>query len=126
MQKKPKFQVGSTSLLRPCQDVTAPNTSQLRFVAHLITHAPRSLRFYYILPKTFQIALRANCAFATISPCSSRSYKFKSTLSTFSVVLQVFWNELWFQKIAREDIKAGKRVALHNLAPVFMLVLSVW
>ena len=44
-RKKHSFQVCSTSLLRSCQDVTASNTSQQRFVPRLITHSPRSLRF---------------------------------------------------------------------------------
>ena len=60
------------------------------------------------------------------SPRSSRSYEFKSTLSAFSFVLQVFLSELCFQKVAREGIKARKGVAFYNLDPVFMLVLSLW
>ena len=124
-RKKHSFQVCSTSLLRSCQDVTASNTFQLRFVPRLITHSPRPLRFQYVLSKTFQIALRAYCAFTTFSLRSSRSYKFKSRLSTFSFVLQVFFSELCFQKVAREGIKVRKWEAVQNLAPVFMLVLSV-
>ena len=58
---------------------------------------------------TCQIALRTYCAFTTFSLCSSRWYKFKFTLSTFSFVLQVFLSELCFQKIGREDIKARKK-----------------
>ena len=46
----------------------------------------------------FQIALRAYCAFTTFSSRFSRSYQFKSMLSTFSFVLQVFLSELCFQK----------------------------
>lgn len=38
-------QVGSTSKPRPCQDVTASNAFQPSFVARLIKHAQRTLRF---------------------------------------------------------------------------------
>ena len=45
-RKKLSSQVGSMSLLHPCQDVAATSTSQLSFVARLIKHAPRLLRVY--------------------------------------------------------------------------------
>ena len=41
-------------------------------------------------------------------------------LFMFLFVLQVFLSGQCFQKVAREDIKARKWVALHNLVPVFM------
>ena len=115
-RKKHNYQVCSTSLLRSCQTVTASNTSQLRFVARLITHSPRPLRFnpFFCFNKTFQIALRTDCALTTFSPRSSRSYKFNSTLSTLSFVLQVFLSELCFQKVAREGIKVRKWEAAQN------------
>ena len=61
MQEKHNFQVCSTSLLRSCQDVTASNTFKLRFVARLITHSPRPLRFnaFFLRPFRSQFALIA-------------------------------------------------------------------
>ena len=44
--KNHSFQVGSTSSPSSCKDVTASNTSQLSFVAHLIKCAPRPLRVH--------------------------------------------------------------------------------
>ena len=124
-RKKHNYQVCSTSLLRSCQDATASITSKLRIVARLITHAPRPLRFntFFLRPFRLHYALtarlpRSHRAHRDLINSSLRCPRFHS--------FYVFLSELCFQKVTREDIKARKWEALHNLAPVFMLVLSVW
>ena len=96
------------------------NTAQLHFVARLIMHAPRPLHFYRFFLRPF-ISHYALTVRLPRSHCALRDLinSIKSTLSMFSFVLQVFVNEQCFQKVAREDIKARKWVAL-------MLALSVW
>ena len=55
------------SLLRPCQDVTVSNRSQISFVSRLIKYTPHPLSFYRMRCKTFKIALQAYWAFTKFS-----------------------------------------------------------
>ena len=84
-KKEHSFQVCSTSLLRSCQDVTASNTSQLRFVPRLITHSPRHLCFntFFLRPFRSHYALtarlpRSHCALRDLINSSPRCPRFHS------------------------------------------------
>ena len=147
MQEKHGFQVVSTPLLCPCQDVAAYNTSQLSFVARLIKHAPSRLCFYYqagtwrlynvvstsmqrhdVASTLYRRCIDVMCLLDTFFLKPFRSHLALTELSPGShcALRDLINSSPRTLKVVGEDKKGTNRGSTeHNLAPVLIPVLPL-
>ena len=123
MQEKYNFQVCSKSLLRSCQDVTASNTP-----SYVLSRAWSGTHHVLCVFNTFFLRpFRLPFALTARLPRSHRALRDLINSSLLCPHFHSFCKFSWVNYASkREDINPRKWLAVQNMAPVFMLVLSVW